>query len=384
MGIQSSQLRIELTRDTRPDMVLMGMKVDHGLILKMTRTAYSKMSDIALNNNGTIFGGYVRDQYISEYYNQVYSKKYGEYLNTEEGQKNEHKADRYWDKNFLPSTKARLLIPDDMDVCFYKQEEADNFIDDLKNMREFRNVTVDDVTQHSYYYSPSIASVTQVRADMYVGAIPFICDGIKISIYADVVVPKPNVCMQPPFNNLDMLCNGFILTKTGKKFSKSTGTVIDSFLDYERTQAEAEILKNLVKFKTHLCFTTTYRPSKLNKIALKRIDKMQKKNLNWTFLNMPFKTETYTPKEEKEDCFVCTSEFKDKAKIAFTSLMNAEGQEVNASKMHHRCLMKWLRYQNKKPLTYHGCKFVFMCPCRNPIDFSKCIKDIEKAYDMCT
>lgn len=342
-------------------------KINRNLIPRVKRAAFQKIKHIALSNGGIIFGGFVRDEYISEYYSAKFKK-------------DAENQEKYWDCNYSPETKARLLMPSDMDVSFDDSVNANKFIEILKETNEFDYVYVSEEIEDSHYYGRLIKSVRKARIDLVIGAVPFVYEGTPVTIEVDIVLPiKKNI--EPPFMNLDMLCNGFIIKSDGQKmFSRHTGTIIDHYSDYERTMVVAQILKDMKDFKTVLCFTTKkYNKMFNNIVAFKRIEKMQKKALSWSFINLPFKTETFDDKNEISDCCICTKDFKNGDKIAYTSCQK-DDTIIKSPKIHYKCCMKHLRFQSKTATNHHDKKFIFRCPFRNDIDFTRCILDIQFIY----
>ena len=360
-------------------------RLSKDVIPRVKRSAFNEMKLIALANNGIIFGGYIRDEIIIEYY----MDKFHRTLNGD--------ANKFWDTKYLPETKARTLIPSDIDISFANPSDADNFINALKEISRFSNVDVREAQDK--YYSSNIKSIREVNIEIIIGAIPFVFDdGYKVAIKADVVIPR-NRTIQPPFRNLDMLCNGFILKKDGKKeFSPHTGTILDFYSDLERMVAVAEIVKDLKDFKTALCFTTTspFGRFKRNIMAMKRIEKMEKKKFKWNFINMPFRIEDYhnepsihkpssdestEPSNKKEDCGICFSDLKEGDKIAYSTSTKGDGTIVSCAPCHYACFMKHLKNQRKNADSIqHYTKFVFNCPYRNKIDFSRSSIDIQFIY----
>lgn len=344
------------------------------LIPEVTKLAYTKISEIAISHRGTIYGGFVRDRIISDHYTSLY--------------KNDHTYDidcidmgKFWDKDYHPQTISRLLLPVDMDVCFSKVD-AVYFIDKLRNMSEFQNVSVTDITHNAVYYSPFIERINKITLTMIIGEIPFLSKGQMITLHIDVIVPKDYIMMQPPFKNLDMLCNGFVMTKNGISLSTHTGTAIDDYTFFEKNVVVIDILKDLVNFKTHLCFQFVTHEWSFNLMAMKRIEKMHNKGLGWKFVNLPFKTDIYDKcKTSITDCCICCDEFIQNDYIAKAEL-KIKDENITSSTMHYECCIKYLKHQcreYKEKILEE--KFMLRCPMRNQIDFSTCILDIKRDFD---
>lgn len=348
-------------------------------IYKVKRGAFNTLKHFAFQAQGIIFGGMVRDEFIAEYYTDQFKT-----LCTDVGY--EAHMDRFCDSKYMPATRARLLLPDDMDVSFTSTEDADRFINSLRNVKEFSNVRVSNII--CPYGIPMIDYFKEVIVTMMVGAIPFITQGAAVTIKIDIVIPT-NRALQPPFAKLDMFCNAFIMTPyTGKTLSRNTGTYLDNYSDFERTLVTAQILNDMKDFKTALAFPTKQTPRKvqntMNLYAMKRILKMERKKFKWSFINMPFNVRLYdTAKDDVEYCCICAVEFNEGDEVAFTDCKKGD-QFISSPCIHHRCFMKHLKFQTER-LDRFGLdatkKFVFRCPHRNEIDFSKCqTNKVYKAY----
>ena len=377
-------------------------KLQKSIIPMVKHGAYQQLRKLALLNNGIIFGGFVRDEYIAEFYTEKF------YQNLRDTP-NSSKVDNFWDPNCQPATRGRLLCPEDIDISFAVPENAENFIQAIQQMKEFLSVTVEDKTHERQYYSMHIQSIREVNIQIEVGGYQFVSEGKIINIKADVIIPK-RASLQPPFRNLDMLCNGFIITKEGgKQFSRHTGTIIDRYNDFECAMVVAQILRDMKDFKTALCFVTN-NPSRfrktLNLLAMKRIEKMHNKRISWSFINLPFNTFHYGKHEEtpgwkipelpiqsgssestennqeinNTECNVCMHKFKENDKIAYTTSHNSEGNIVATPHMHYKCCMKHLKYQRLNASEYQTKKFIFHCPFRNEIDFCRSSLDIQFVY----
>ena len=344
-------------------------------ILQCKRLAFEKLKNTGIEHNGTIFGGFVRDEYISEYYTDKYKRE----------NSNEH-FKRYWDEKHSPETSSRLLMPRDIDISFKTHEEAHAFIEAVKCIPEFSKVWVNTQNTSDYPRSiqSSLESIQHVCIDMHFGREPFLHRGRLIKITIDVVVPF-NKILEPPFGNLDMLCNGFIMTKEGKRFSKNTGTIIDMYSDYERAVVTPQILRDMLNFKTYICMTNKFEKQTLNISAFNRVVKMTNKNTPWTILNMPYTCEKYTSCESEEECCICSDGLKNDEEIAYTSIQNEKLEKVTSAKMHNRCFMRYLRHQIHDYEDFkeeHPNKvYCFKCPMRNSITFTRCKLDIQFAYN---
>ena len=359
--------------------------VRHQVLCEVKHLAYEEMKNIAFKHSGIIYGGYVRDFIISEHYSALYNE------DTPANKRNGSKSttlnpdiNKFWTVAHRPETQDRCLLPSDMDITFQNMKDADAFTDAVKGVREYQNVNVENRLD-IHMYSPLISSIRKISIQILVGEVPFISYGSVVEISVDVVVPKPNITLQAPFGNLDMLCNGFIMTKDGGiSFSRNTGTVIDKYSDAKRAMVVAGIIKDMLQFKTYLCFTTMNKTRDatrfVNTSAIRRIHKMEyRTHKGWTFLNLPFKTEEYKQLQHSGDCVVCMSEIEEGQKMAYTVTKTKDGEEIPCAKSHYRCFMTNIRHQISNPELFASQGCVFKCPFRNSIDFNLCKLDIEPA-----
>jgi hypothetical protein len=340
---------------------------------QVQRAAFAKIEDMVLNNKGIIYGGYVRDMMIVEEHTRRFRANHPGLSN------------KLWDSSFAPETQGRHLIPSDMDICFYTVEEADDFIASLRNVREFTDVCSSNM--YNSYYSPNIQCVKHVLIYINkIGYIPFLSPGITIAIQLDLVIP--NAKIEPPFNNLDMLCNGFIKTQNDNyvrevKFSMHTGTILDNYTQAQRMQVISGIAKDLVEFKTHICFTSSCTSMRryFNVMALRRVLKMYNKNIPWTLSNCPIKMST-EHSQAHDECCICYDTIKEGQQI-MQSLCKKDNQEVVGCKMHYKCSIKYLHNEKHKAIQETNptsSVILLKCPFRNPIDFRHCGLNIDNLY----
>lgn len=334
---------------------------------RVRRTIFNKIKRIAFKHNGIIFGGYVRDAIISEYYSKLYNRASGS-------------IKQYWDTTFDPDSKARTLNADDMDICFHSDEDSHAFIDNVidsfslatNNNYDFKQ---EELLNTNVYNSGmnTLKSVKRLSFDIKLGRIPFVFSGYDLAISIDVVIPF-NTSLLPPFNNLDFLCNAFIMTKHGTCLSTCTGTNMDHLSDVARSKVNAKIMQDVVEFKTDFCMgqkAFNYKSGTLqyNKYIIKRIDKMLAKQPVWHINNLPFSmhTESIHGTEGTNDtCCICLSNVKHTGDIMICTYM----QEIQSSISHYKCLTNWFKAQieaGEEKLTNE--EFTLTCPYRNPINF---------------
>lgn len=169
-----------------------------------------EIAHAAIDCEGTIFGGYVRDFILHDHASKQFYKK-----GTRES---------YSDPSTSPETIDRLLIPRDVDVhftkfCQYRKFKYKLHLLGLKSSivkkdfhyssHSFRHIklnvhgsiTEQDIRRHLSGFSNVLLS----RFSCEPFTLPFM-------ISVDVVISSD---ASPPFNNLDFECNGLIMNKNG-------------------------------------------------------------------------------------------------------------------------------------------------------------------------
>lgn len=223
---------------------------------------YNDIEPVVYDFNGIIYGGYVRDKMIKNYYTELYY------------------TSRHLEKNFnnpkiAKSLIKRIIIPNDMDIYFKSKLDAKKFIEELGTYGDITIIKNNDFTYTGIFSLIEHREISLIIND-------------EILIF-DVSYPLPNMedeCneLEPPFNNLDMLCNGFLMDINGIRFSKTTGTYIDDLGEYERKKEIANIRIDIYEMKTSLIRVLKIEEPYL----IKRIFKMINRKFGWTIINTPF------------------------------------------------------------------------------------------------
>lgn len=364
-------------------------KSDNYVKEKVKNAAYNNLKKLVFNEGGVIYGGYVRDEYISEYY----KKKYNE--NTKNLKKDPNfDKDQFWNTSFDPETAYRTLLPQNIDISFENIEVTHRFINKLL-IHEYFNKCV-TVTFLPPPYMPQIKIIKKLKISLIIGNIPFIYKGEIIDIFINITLPVKDG-LTPPFYNVDMLCNAFIMTKEGKKLSNNTGTFIDKYSEYERNIISTKIIKDMLEFKTYLCLNPSFYAKKYcisyNNQCMNLIKKMHKKNFPWTILNMPFDTHIINVSKDI-NCCICYNILEKNERICNT-VYSDKNNKYKSPPIHYDCMMNYLISQiNDVSKLYNLYQhidvdrfilnnkesLVFKCPYRNLVDFTKCRDKIKIAY----
>jgi hypothetical protein len=353
---------------------------------------YTRVVNKVFDYEGVIFGGYVRDKIISNHYNHEYNNAHS----------NIWENKKFWNKQYHPETVGRLLTPNDLDICVSDNLSAKGLIEDIKNMiyEDFDRGNV-IISSHyttdsgNKYFKLAVSSVTKLEFAITVGKIPYMCPGHTINVSFDIVV-RHNYLIQPPFGNLDFLCNMFIMSKSGISISGNTGTKIDNMSIIDKKKVELKVMTDMIEFKTEFClnvkkFDTDFN---YNISVCDRLEKMAMKVPSWTIGNLPINIEgsfAISCEKNKDMCCICMSGFKkSNGNISIPIPCSAKTGSVNGSKMHSACLFKYLKNQlleetiaNRYTPDSNIEKFLFKCPMRNLFCFDEYgdkINEIVKAY----
>lgn len=355
------------------------------------------ITNIIFKWKGIIFGGFVRDAIIANHYRQVFWEKHGYYRYD-----NKH----FWNEKIDKETLPRTLLPSDIDVCLSNESDIDSMMveitDFINNRFGITNVKIENSViskdNNEYIDRPS-GSLHKFDFNIVVGAIPYITLGEQINISLDVVHSLHRNLM-PPFNKLDFICNGFVMTGHNViNLSSHTGTDIDKLKLVEKKEVEFKIIRDIINFKTDYCLQfhnvgglNIYKSIRYNEQACKRIEKLASKNKRfnmWTIRNMPITIEEQVIKEKNQEscnnCCICCDSIKNKDRTVTLPVFDSNKNMMNGSQMHLDCFFKYLnsQIQNKiADIENDSCDLTFLrCPLRNNIDFNcKNIKDIIKRY----
>jgi hypothetical protein len=380
---------------------------------------YERIAKSVFDNNGIIFGGYVRDKIISDHYKTIYN---------EANSCNSHQIHKFWNCFNQPETAARTLVAKDMDICMYGKEDVNVFLVALQKIfsDEFgiTNISSSEFTEISElsYFGLPISMYKRIKYVATVGRIPYVYCGTVISFDFDILIPTKR-WMQPPFNKIDMLSNVFIMSKQGIMMSKNTGTMIDTMSLLNKQKMSVKIMSDIVEFKTQFCLFSiqNYRDRldsgdyEYNHKAFERIQKMLFKTFPWHITNLPFEicdydkktkkttaktdiiditdtsdtdtsdTDTTTNTVETATCCICMDGFKKKDRCVEIYIDNStHTKKVCSCVAHDKCIFK---YFEKQLESAKHCEervfdpsdsFEFRCPMRNVVNFQKCAKATNK------
>lgn len=361
---------------------------------KEMRTLVNIFKKIGLNSKGTIFGGLVRDEIIGTHYRQKFIDKDLDF-------------DKYWTPTYDIETCYRTILPSDMDIYFKNDIDSNSFIVSISEFVKQRNGsiyianianrTLFDTFQYNHNNS-ILFKHTKIIISFNIGK-TFTYHGYKISFNIDVITNnnaedsaitdnqgRSVVHIEPPFYNLDFLCNVFIMEKindiTNIRISNCTGTPIDDMPFANKMKFANMITENIIKFKTE--FTRSISNSNTEYINTYRILKMINKGYGWNITNLPFKVYNNInfPYEADTSCCICIENIVINKKPDCVDgdyvLIPFNNQKGHGNIMHYNCFYNYLeREQRKKYRNPETNCIECRCPFRNPFNFKDCHKTVS-------
>jgi hypothetical protein len=357
-----------------------------------------EIKNIIFKWKGIIYGGYVRDYIISEHYKTLFWKKH---------ETHSYNYKDFWNEKIDKDTLLRTLTPNDIDVCMYSEYDLNNMMDEIKtlinNKFGLSNVNFDNhliAKDNNDYIDRPCGSFHNYSFKILFGAIPYIFEGIEIDISIDIVLSECKYLM-PPFNKLDFVCNGFIMSNNNViNLSNNTGTEIDRLSFVEKKKVEFMIIKDLINLRTDYCmkFSKNVNPYiivKYNEQACKRIEKLISKKNMWSIRNLPIiieqrmfdKIQETSFTESKEYCCICCDTIKNKDKTVTLPVFDSKNKIMKGSYFHTDCFFKYLKSQIQNKISEISLgeenldNMFLRCPLRNNIDFdSKNFSEIVEIY----
>ena len=347
-------------------------------LTKEKRRIYSLIKKCGIADNGIIYGGMVRDEIIATHYKEMFDKYIIE--NPIVNSNNNSYNEKYWDPSFHEETNKRLIIPNDMDIYFDNNENAEKFINNIKiYSQQFNfNVYIRNIinTQTTFYSIGQNISHKKIKLVFKLGR-TFVFKGIKIEINIDLIINNSptSTLMEPPFNNGDFTSNLFVMVKNhighyDIRLSKNTGTKLDEMNYVSKKRFEMNIIENLINGKIEIIRLSHDISSEY--ITGLRILKMITREYPFSILNALFKdVENINDIINDQDCDICQASIKN---------ANEKIIEINTNKrsknyMHRSCFIQYLEKEiyNKR---YNETTNSIECRCtrRNLFNFKESYK----------
>jgi hypothetical protein len=345
------------------------------------------IKQIIFNWNGVIFGGFVRDHIISEYYTEIFKKN------------NNNNIHNIWNTNIDRETIARTLISDEIDVYIKNNQQSDKMIAEITktiltkfgetNVAITKILLINKRDSFYLYIENPIINIYRYCYDILIGKIPYITNGVNITITIDVIISDEIV----PFGRLDFLCNGFVMTEYNICLSNNTGTDLDNLGILEKKEIESKIMKDIVNFKADYCMKfpqitniNTRFAIKYNEQVCKSIENLANHKYKWEIRNLPIIL-VHPSKYNNicKHCCICFNALKKKdSKITIPYNMNEINNTDNiiGSYMHKNCFFQYIYKQlEDKKNKYNDMidEELLKCPLQHHIKFN--IDNIKNIID---
>lgn len=336
---------------------------------KEMRILINKLKHYGMSNEGIIFGGLVRSDIIGTHYRKEFFKKTSDYT-------------RYWDDDYDRDTTMRRIYPNDMDIYFKKEDNVNNFITSVGNLTKSFNGSYDVIKNYrnralKYIFDNDKLSHTKVFIDIRIGnTLSF--SGIKLKFSIDIIYNKNYSvfddfrCYEPPFFNLDFLCNIFLMeynnNNTIIRISNCSGTPIDNMNFIDKSRMSSKIMNDIIENKT--VFVRCQPSLNEESINCYRIIKMIEND--WNITNLPFRILMNSDKSLKIDtedkCCICLDTFHIKEETDNDYIVELNTNKSKSNHLHYKCFMNYLKIEQSK---YNiDCK----CPFKNLFNFKECYK----------
>lgn len=357
--------------------------------LREKRHLCNRIKMIALNTSGILFGGVVRDDIIGKHYRSLFIKK-------------ELNFDKYWDSEYDPDTKHRLIIPNDIDVFFRADNNSTTFQNKVREFVKAYNGTY-NITEDTSFRQFDYSGINQylkhyiITINFRIGK-TFFEKGMNMHLKIDLVQINNSrsfiqdnyeytqfACnIEPPFNHIDFLCNVFITEKTSAgdyatRISNSTGTPLDDMTFSEKAFASASIITNIINFRTQ--FARSIGGYNAEFINCYRILKMINRSIPWTITNLPFKFVSSGDLREKleDNCCICLQSMDGDSDDVESSLVELNTHKLPKSNyLHKSCFIEFLsKEQQQKFVNVDENRIECRCPFRGIFNFRDCYREIK-------
>ena len=362
------------------------LKINH---LREKRCMYNRIKAFAMNANGILFGGVVRDDMIGKHYRNEFIK-------------NGNDFDKYWDDRYSKETKHRLIMPNDVDVFFRTENNSAIFIEKLREFVKEFNGTVSVTEDRNFRQFEYTNMMPYLRHKIIVVSIligkTLFKRGSIISAKIDLIEIKSNdsnlrsnydfarltSSVEPPFHNLDFLCNIFIMEKTSSgdftvRVSNATGTPIDDMTFIEKSRFTTRVIDDIINFRTQ--FTRSIDGYYTEYINCYRIMKMINREVSWDITNIPFRTNITIDDikdVETHNCCICLEGINN------SIVLSNEIVEINTYKskqgnyLHLGCFIEYMmKEQRRKYFNAETQQIECRCPFRGIFKFRDCHKTIN-------
>jgi hypothetical protein len=357
--------------------------------LKEMRRFVNLIKNMGLEKEGIIYGGLVRDEIIGNHYREKFINKKLDFS-------------EYWDLSYDTETNKRLIIPNDIDIFFKNQDNANDYI---KNLEEFAktyfgriSVKLVSRSQNMFNYINSNLKLKhfKVNISIIIGR-TLSYSGRKLNLLLDIITVNNDLIIgdslselymsniEPPFYNLDFLCNIFVLQSINKKniirVSNCTGTPLDTMEFTKKSFYLAKVIADIVTGNTQFLRNDIHSNAEF--INCYRIIKLIERPFPWNITNVPFKV--FKSKDiiaDIEDtCYICMDEIKltleNKEKLINNKYVSIT-TTLKHQTVHFKCFMSYLQTEkNKRYINPDSGEIECRCPLRTPFNFKNCFQNVN-------
>ena len=292
-----------------------------------------------------------------------------------------------------------MLVPKDVDIFFRSQIDALSFIEDIK--KEFGKKTFyispdNNLDESILYTGSSLCNTLTLKKCCinYAAGKTRLFPGHLIQVGLDVIYPSDSsiiTYLEPPFSNGDLSCNCFVQDSIHgePRMSRNPGEWYKSMSLVQKTIFTAKTIKNMINFKTMIVKDSNNSYDK-DKDVKRYLSKMTDEKFPWKILNLPYDIIEYTFEEKSEEilklkddmCSICQNNLinNESETLAFIRSENSSKEKIAGAKLHHCCLIKHLNFQINHRLSHprsRNSQEHLICPFKSPIDFGKCLLNIE-------
>lgn len=310
---------------------------------KEKRYLFNFIKNIGISNDGIIYGGMVRDEIIATHYKDLFD----EYVKDIGGDERPYK--KFWDTSYHIESKKRTLIPNDIDIYFQNPEKSIAFISAVNNYVNTFNgiirITNANRMNDLFYVLGHDFQHKKIRLIFFIGR-TFTHNGFKIELNIDVIINnKPEIIIEPPFNNTDFTCNLLIMVKSSGnnskydiRFSHNTGTPLDTMVYFQKRKMEVRLVENMIN--GYIEFIRNVPSANCEYINGLRILKMLKTHPEFKITNLLFEEIDAEDVDFKvQDCDICLNSINISTKEKCIKIMTNK-HSINI--MHKKCFIQYL------------------------------------------
>jgi hypothetical protein len=232
-------------------------------------------------DNGMIFGSYVRDYILRNHHQKEFLKKY-------------NRSDLYNEKVDKKSFMARTMMTStNIDVFFCDYEKYEAFKENLESNNWFE---VDEKLNHTLNMYIKIQTLCLTKTVFLCNTVFQFKVHLKIYYYENgTLLDNP---FEPPFNRLDFLTNVFIMTRNHMRISNNTGTYLDKLSPEDKYLEQMKIYNDVINQKYVIAKQVGNHPSIIKKIA-------ELLYYDQNVVSFDFFKETTEKEKNEERCMIC-------------------------------------------------------------------------------